>query len=108
MSGDILEWIQHGYASQCDGDWEHGFGVRIDTLDNPGWQVTIDLQGTELEGLVVPYTLVENTEQDGYGFSVEGAKYRGGGDPGKLRMLLEKFRELAESFRTAQSKSARS
>ena len=36
-----LEALQHWYESQCDGDWEHEFGVKIGTLDNPGWMVDI-------------------------------------------------------------------
>lgn len=42
---ELMSW----YASHCDGDWEHSYGVRIDTLDNPGWTVEIDLARTELE-----------------------------------------------------------
>ncbi len=33
----------------CDGDWEHSYGITIDTLDNPGWKVSIDLSDTLLE-----------------------------------------------------------
>jgi hypothetical protein len=32
-----LTWLQAWYAEQCDGDWEHQFGVSVETLDNPGW-----------------------------------------------------------------------
>jgi hypothetical protein len=41
----LMDW----YAARCDGQWEHQYGVRIDTLDNPGWLLTIDLADTELE-----------------------------------------------------------
>ena len=37
------------YRSQCDEEWEHHWGVKIGTLDNPGWWVDINLQGTPLE-----------------------------------------------------------
>jgi hypothetical protein len=33
----LLEQIQNWYAGQCDGRWEHSFGIKIETLDNPGW-----------------------------------------------------------------------
>jgi hypothetical protein len=49
MSGE-LEELEAWYESQCDGDWEHEFGPRIETLDNPGWLVDIPLEGTPLEG----------------------------------------------------------
>ena len=44
-----LEELQAWYLAQCDGDWEHQYGVKIDTLDNPGWRVSIDLVETRLE-----------------------------------------------------------
>jgi hypothetical protein len=44
---DAITRLQMWYLGQCDGSWEHQFGVRIETLDNPGWSVTIDLDGTE-------------------------------------------------------------
>ena len=37
---DELSWLQQWYSAHCDGEWEHGFGVTIATLDNPGWSVT--------------------------------------------------------------------
>ena len=45
---DELSWLQQWYSAHCDGEWEHGFGVTIATLDNPGWSVTIDVEGTQL------------------------------------------------------------
>ncbi|MEV4822293.1 immunity 53 family protein [Micromonospora sp. NPDC049274] len=47
-SEQVLSWLQSWYASQCDGDWEHEWGLKIETLDNPGWSITIDLEETEL------------------------------------------------------------
>ncbi len=45
---DELTWLTRWYSAQCNGDWEHSFGVRIDTLDNPGWTLKIDLADTPL------------------------------------------------------------
>ncbi len=36
ISMDLLTWVQRWYLDQCDGEWEHEWGVKIDTLDNPG------------------------------------------------------------------------
>ena len=33
----------------CNGEWEHHYGVHIETLDNPGWHVRINLTGTRLQ-----------------------------------------------------------
>ena len=46
---ETLRRLQDWYLAQCDGDWEHQSGVKIDTLDNPGWRISIDLEGTPLE-----------------------------------------------------------
>jgi hypothetical protein len=43
-----LRLLQDWYQSQCNEDWEHSFGVKIDTLDNPGWMVKIDLNDTAI------------------------------------------------------------
>jgi len=41
---ELAAWFQQ----QCDGEWEHAFGISIQSTDNPGWWVTIDLRGTPL------------------------------------------------------------
>ena len=46
-----LARLQSWFESNCDESWEHSHGVKIDTLDNPGWQLCIDLAGTNLLGL---------------------------------------------------------
>lgn len=43
---DQVKRLQLWFESHCDGEWEHKFGVTIETLDNPGWTVQIDLAGT--------------------------------------------------------------
>jgi hypothetical protein len=42
--------LTNWYLASCNGIWEHSYGIKIDTLDNPGWAITIDLVGTSLEG----------------------------------------------------------
>jgi hypothetical protein len=44
-----LQRIEIWFKHQCDGDWEHGEGIVISSLDNPGWSVDIDLRGTTLK-----------------------------------------------------------
>jgi Immunity protein 53 len=43
-----LQRLQDWYKAQCNDDWEHQYGVHINTLDNPGWLVKIDLTDTHL------------------------------------------------------------
>ncbi|BFV59917.1 hypothetical protein KCMC57_up50210 [Kitasatospora sp. CMC57] len=52
MPLDPLGFLTAWYTAQCDGDWEHEYGIRIETLDNPGWSVEVDLEGTGLDGVL--------------------------------------------------------
>lgn len=38
--------LNRWFATQCNGDWEHMNGVKIETTDNPGWWVRIEIDGT--------------------------------------------------------------
>lgn len=38
---DVFQWLQEWYIQNCDGDWEHCYGIKIGTLDNPGWSIDI-------------------------------------------------------------------
>ncbi len=44
-----LKWIQQWYYEQCDDDWEHQFGIFIETIDNPGWSVKISIENTDVK-----------------------------------------------------------
>ena len=34
---DALERIEAWYAARLDGDWEHRYGLSVESCDNPGW-----------------------------------------------------------------------
>ncbi len=48
---NLLKRLQEWFETNCDGEWEHAYGVLIATLDNPGWTIKIDLMGTYLENI---------------------------------------------------------
>lgn len=58
--------LQDWYSSQCDGVWEHDKGISIDTLDNPGWHLKVNLVGTKLEFRKCEEIKVERSETDWY------------------------------------------
>jgi hypothetical protein len=61
---DVFKWLQVWYMQNCDGDWEHCYGVKIGTLDSPGWYIDIDLIDTNLEDKVFETTSMERSEND--------------------------------------------
>jgi hypothetical protein len=93
---DILTELQAWYRAQCDGWWENDWGVTIETLDNPGWMVTINLQGTPLAGKAfVPVQRGDFSRNDPQppwiNCKVEDAVFRGYGDANTLAEILELF-----------------
>lgn len=90
-----LIWLTEWYANQCDGDWEHSYGIKIETLDNPGWSVIIDIEGTNCKHLSDSrWKYVEFDDANWYGYKIENGKFEASGDPSKLDYLLQLFREI--------------
>ncbi len=86
-----MQW----YYSHCDGDWEHANGIRIGTLDNPGWHLQIDLEGTELE--TRPFVEISQMkhEIEWYRCWVENKKFHGAGGPMMMVTIIETFLDWA-------------
>ncbi len=95
---DTLTEIQQWYHSQCDEEWEHRYGVLIETLDNPGWLVKIDLAGTPLASS--SFGLVEDLEpeQDWISCKIEEKQFKGAGGPYMLRKILDTFLDWARTI----------
>lgn len=93
MSNNILSWIEDWYCSQCDGLWEHDYGVKIDTLDNPGWSLTVDLKGTPKESANVSQTKIERNETDWIHYFVREARFEASGGSKNLEEMLCIFKD---------------
>jgi hypothetical protein len=99
---NVLQSLQEWYRSQCNDAWEHTYGVKIDTLDNPGWKLSIDLKETELEDK--PFAKVSRGEiaddltEDGDWLvcEVKDSTFTGAGGPGSLEELISTFLAWAE------------
>ncbi|WP_207858275.1 immunity 53 family protein [Lucifera butyrica] len=59
-----LKWLEAWYKNNCNGSWEHSYGIRIDTLDNPGWGIRIDLVDTELKNKFFESLKIERSKDD--------------------------------------------
>lgn len=94
---DILIWLEDWYRKQCDGDWEHLYGIKIDTLDNPGWSVTIDVFGTDKQDSNFETIIFDNSEFGWFQCSVKNNVFSGYGDTTKLEIILKEFKKWIES-----------
>jgi Immunity protein 53 len=95
---DDLEWLEQYYAQNCDGDWEHSFGFRIDNIDNPGWSLEFDLKGTPLSGHDFRAVSVDRTESDWVRCEVKNEKFIAYGGATNLTELISIFRSWAEEL----------
>jgi hypothetical protein len=87
----VLTELQDWYASQCDGDWEHEYGIKISTLDNPGWWVSIRLGETNLED--IPFEEINTKAADGRWMMmrVRDQTWEAACDPSGLETALAAF-----------------
>lgn len=98
----MLNWLQKWYADNCDGSWEHMNVIKIETLDNPGWRVKIDLEDTDLENKPFEEINCDNGDDDWLRCWIKDAVFNGAGDPSKLETMLSVFKEWAETMCTIE------
>jgi|SRR5579862_5636588 len=92
---NAVDFLQAWYQAQSNGEWERARGVTIETLDTPGWMVTIDLAGTAIEGRSMAALQNERSPSDWLLCEVEQNQFRGQGDSQKLLVILEIFQRWA-------------
>ncbi|MBL0319091.1 MAG: hypothetical protein IPP74_07360 [Alphaproteobacteria bacterium] len=114
---NILTWLIEWYQFNCFSKSEETIRIFIDTVDNPGWFITINLLGTALEGVtdegeqqdnsieedvlyyyndgkLTPVPSLIETKQDWFFYEIKNNLYRASGDSLKLEFLLLRFCEL--------------
>lgn len=88
---DLLQRLQRWYTINCNGDWEHGYGISITNVDNPGWVVSIELKDTCVREVTFDYQTVERTTTNWVGYSVKDGVFEGSGGPENLTEILSYF-----------------
>ena len=95
----IIEW----YKLNCDGDWEQTYGVMLQTLDNPGWMLSVDLKNTGVD--FAPEVLLmegcdeqRHPQEDSWiDCQIDELGYRGASDINQLSRLVDVFTEFISS-----------
>ena len=91
MTPNILVWLEEWYAHQCDGDWEHDYRIHIQTLDNPGWRVRINLQDTIWAARSFDTYERDSDETNWVRCWVANETFEGAGGPHNLHDILQIF-----------------
>jgi Immunity protein 53 len=100
---NVLHWVQRYFQICCNEDWEHGPGIRIATLDNPGWRVKIYLRDTPLEGIPFERKEVATTDDDWYQCWRDDDDFNGVGGVTNLVSVLSVFRAWVEATAIIQA-----
>src|SRR5688572_11390345 len=106
MSNELAEF-QNWYASHCNGDWEHGKGIEIETIDNPGWSLRINLEDTELAER--SFAAIEENyehETDWLRCWVAEKQFQAAGGPHQLPRMLRIFLDWADTPKSRAAASA--
>lgn len=97
MGTHDMEWLQSWYSINATPSRRHSYGIKIETLDNPGWAIYIDLHGTALE--VKPYKSfdIEISEDDWIACRIKEGVFEGFCGPMNFIKMVSLFRNWAES-----------
>jgi Immunity protein 53 len=87
----LLTKLAAWYSEQCNGLWEHSHGIRIGTVDNPGWTVKVDLRETPFQDAIFEEIRVDNDENNWINCFKKDSIFTGAGDPSKIATILEIF-----------------
>jgi hypothetical protein len=71
-----LSTLEKWYSRHCNGDWEHGFGADISTIDNPGWSVAIALRETPKQEATFASVKIDRKHDDWIHYWAEKQKLR--------------------------------
>ena len=76
---------------------EHAFQINIETLDNPGWLVDIDLEDTNLEDYSFEKIGIERDDNNWIICRIEDKVFRGRGGVKNLEEILTVFSDWVRS-----------
>jgi hypothetical protein len=95
MIDEAIEFLEGWYATQHDGEWELEHGVTICNVSNPGWALSVDLVGTDLEGRVLEDWTPVDLPDDWLYCHSDGRRFEAlSSSPGLVR-IIDGFRRFA-------------
>ncbi|NBB51529.1 rhodanese-related sulfurtransferase [Rhizobium sp. CRIBSB] len=97
--GNEIAWLEQYLLGHANGEWEHDFGITIQSSDNPGWVVTIDLSEMARESLTVdPVTKTRKSETDWITLERKDHSLIGTCGPANLAALLRLMKSSVEQI----------
>ena len=104
LGTSVLTGLATWFMAQCDGDWEHHHGVILESIDNPGWRLTVDLKGEHPDVLLVSEGEPPTSQTGNVGgpswlvCEVRQNRFVAAGDPSRLEELVRQFNSWIENL----------
>ena len=93
----MISALETWYLNQCNGDWEHQYGVEIGTLDNPGWRIRIDLMETSKQDVALEKTEIARSDADWITYWVAANQFHAACGPENLSEAIALFVQWFDS-----------
>lgn len=100
MGKSAIGRLEAWYAAECNGEWEHTYGIVIETLDNPGWRLRVDLTETTLQDKGFTAVARERSPEDWIDCRVKNSAFEGAGGVSNLEEIIAIFLAWAEASAT--------
>ncbi len=92
-----LSELERWYAAQCNGEWELGSGIRIESLDNPGWQAHISLRDTRKQRAQLRKVRIDRDEKNWIHYWIDSQVFHIACGPTNLSEAIDIFVHWFES-----------
>lgn len=93
-----LTWLPAWYLLWCDDDWEHSYGVAIESNADLGWILKADLSDTALEEQALQRGEQRRSENDWLSWEVKDAVYLSAGGLWNLTEMVGIFRSWVQGL----------
>lgn len=93
-----LKWLEKWHLENANDDG-YAVGIKIETLDNPGWLVKIDLFDTKCSGIQMKRIFFDNSDDDWMDCKIINNEFIGMGDCMKLCEILGVFMKVCTESR---------
>lgn len=91
-----VAWLEAWFQRHCNGTWEDDHAIKIQTVDAPGWYVSIDVSGTPLQDVFFDPVVQATSERDFIQCNIEQSCFRATCSPQHLQEVLQIFIAWAE------------
>jgi hypothetical protein len=92
-----LSSLEQWYSDRCNGQWEQSFGIRIDSLDNPGWLAHIALRDTRKQDSELDKVRIDRDRWNWIHYWVENHEFHIACGPTNLSEAMDIFVRWFES-----------